>query len=79
LEKTAIVQIGNTVPISDEIRDLGFTFSDRIRILGMDLSNDPADWDQNFTAILDTMRKKLSFGNDLIFPSLAGLTSQSRF
>jgi hypothetical protein len=33
LEKTAIVQIGNTVPISDEIRELGFTFSDRIRIL----------------------------------------------
>ncbi len=61
LEKTAIVQIGNTVPISDEIRDLGFTFSDRIRILGMDLSNDPADWDQNFTAILDTMRKKIEF------------------
>jgi hypothetical protein len=61
MEKTAILQIGRIIPVPDQVRDLGFTLCTETRILGMDISADPALWMGNFDTILTNIRKKISF------------------
>jgi hypothetical protein len=46
-EKTALMQIGNKIEISQEIKDLGFCITYNVHILGMDID---CDW-YNLTMI----------------------------
>jgi hypothetical protein len=52
LDKTSILLIGSSQVISDEISALGFSFSEKIKVLGMELSREPGEWDENFVRIL---------------------------
>jgi hypothetical protein len=61
MEKTAILQIGRIIPVPDQVRNLGFALSTETKILGMNISADPALWMGNFYAILINIRKKISF------------------
>ncbi len=61
LDKTSILLIGSSQVISDEISALGFSFSDKIKVLGMELSREPGDWDENFVRILADISKKVEF------------------
>jgi hypothetical protein len=63
LDKTSILLIGSSQVISDEISALGFSFSDKIKVLGMELSREPGDWDDNFVRILAGITKKVEFWN----------------
>jgi hypothetical protein len=61
MEKTAILQIGRIIPVPDQVRDLGFTLCTETKILGMNISADPALWMGNFDTILSNIRKKITF------------------
>jgi hypothetical protein len=61
MEKTAILQIGRIIPVPDQVRDLGFTLCTETKILGMNISADPALWMGNFDTILTNIRKKITF------------------
>ena len=63
LDKTSILLIGSSQVISDEISALGFSFSDKIKVLGMELSREPGEWDENFVRILADISKKVEFWN----------------
>ena len=63
LDKTAILLIGSSQEIPDEISALGFSFSDRIKVLGMEISRNPEDWNGNFVRILEGIVKKVEFWN----------------
>ena len=39
VEKSSILQIGNCIPVTEEINSLGFTFVDKFTLLGLDISN----------------------------------------
>jgi hypothetical protein len=56
-EKTALMQIGNKVPISQEIRDLGFDITESVHILGMDIDNDLIALDDNFDGTIASLKK----------------------
>ncbi len=51
VDKTVLMQIGNIVPPSQEIIELGFTFVNSIKILGMEIDRDLNNLDSNFTEI----------------------------
>jgi hypothetical protein len=61
LDKTAVLLIGSSQDVPDDIAALGFTFSDRIKVLGMDISRNPEELDQNFVRILAGINKKIEF------------------
>ncbi len=61
MEKTAILQIGRIIPVPDQVRDLGFTLCTETKVLGMNISADPALWMENFDNILSNIRKKITF------------------
>jgi len=63
LEKTSIMLIGSATQVPDEIAALGFTFSDKIKVLGMELSRDPDTWDENFVNIASGIKRKIEFWN----------------
>jgi hypothetical protein len=44
VEKTTLMQIGSTDPISDEIRSLGFEISNSITVLGLQINGDLLDF-----------------------------------
>jgi hypothetical protein len=52
-----VLLIGTSLNIPDNISALGFTFSDKIKVLGMDISRNPDDWDENFSRILGGINK----------------------
>jgi hypothetical protein len=61
MDKTAILQIGRIIPVPDQVRNLGFALCTETKILGMDISADPALWMGNFDTILSNIRKKITF------------------
>ncbi len=61
MDKTAIMQIGRQIPVPDQVRNLGFALCTETKILGMNISADPALWMSNFDTILTNIRKKISF------------------
>ncbi len=61
MEKRAILQIGRIIPVPDQVRDLGFTLCTETKVLGMNISADPALWMGNFDNILSNIRKKITF------------------
>jgi len=63
-EKTVIMQIGNKIPLSDEIKSLGFSFADKIHILGMDIDSELVNLDENFEKNNSKYKKVSIFGGD---------------
>jgi len=60
LEKTSVLQVGNIIPVSEEIAELGFSFVEKFTLLGMEISNNFA----NLQACHDiTIRKIISIIN----------------
>jgi hypothetical protein len=51
VEKTVLMQIGNIQPPPQEIIDLGFTFVESIRLLGMEIDQDLLHLDDNFITV----------------------------
>ena len=51
VEKTVLMQIGNIQPPPQEIIDLGFTFVESIRLLGMEIDQELLHLDDNFITV----------------------------
>jgi hypothetical protein len=62
-EKTVLMQVGTKPDISDEIRSLGFVFSDSIHILGMDIGFELELLDNNFEKTISSLKKTIEFWN----------------
>jgi hypothetical protein len=60
------MQVGNKIPVSQEILDLGFTFDKKIKILGMEIDADLIELDNNFENIISSIKKVLASGRDSI-------------
>jgi len=60
-EKTVLMQIGNKIPVSDRIAELGYTFSDSIHILGMDIDSEIEKLDDNFSRTVTSLKKGVEF------------------
>jgi hypothetical protein len=58
MEKTSILQIGNIVPVPEEVRNLGFSLCGEAKILGMNISANPDAWHSNFDIILANIKKR---------------------
>ncbi|MFN9898820.1 MAG: hypothetical protein ACK55Z_08530, partial [bacterium] len=53
-DKTVLMQVGNKIPVPQEIIDLGFTFDKKIKILGMEI-------DADFENIILSVKKNIVF------------------
>jgi hypothetical protein len=60
-DKSVIMQIGNKIQISDEIKNLGFAFDDKIKILGMEIDSELENLDINFSNALIAIKKSINF------------------
>jgi hypothetical protein len=60
-DKTVLMQIGNKIPVSQEIKDLGFTFDKKIKILGMEIDADLNELDKNFENVSLSIKKSIGF------------------
>ncbi len=60
-DKTVLMPIGPRVPVSNEIRDLGFCLKDSIHILGMDKDRDLEHLDENFEKTLANLKKCVQY------------------
>jgi hypothetical protein len=61
VNKTVLMQIGNRVPPTQEILDLGFTLVDEIKILGMTIDHSLSRLDENFESILASINKTIAY------------------
>jgi hypothetical protein len=55
------MQIGNKIPISQEIIDLGFDITDRVHILGMEIDSNLSNLDANFDVTITNHKKCIDF------------------
>jgi hypothetical protein len=60
-DKSVIMQIGNKIQISEEIKNLGFAFDDKIKILGMEIDSELENLDINFSNALIAIKKSINF------------------
>jgi hypothetical protein len=60
-EKTALMQIGNKIPVSQEIKDLGFDITDKVHILGMDIDSEVEALDNNFVGTVTSLKKCIDY------------------
>ncbi len=60
-EKTALMQIGNKIPISQEIKDLGFDITNKVHILGMDIDSEAEALDENFVGTVASLKKCIDY------------------
>ena len=61
VDKTVLMQIGNIVPPSQDIIDLGFTFVNSIKILGMEIDRDLENLDSNFIEIHGKITRSIAY------------------
>jgi hypothetical protein len=61
VDKTVLMQIGNRVPLSQEIIDLGFTLVDEIKILGLSIDCNLENLDENFVLIHESIKKSVRY------------------
>jgi hypothetical protein len=61
VEKTVLMQIGNIIPPSQEILDLGFTLVDSIKLLGMEIDQNLTKLDDNFVAVHDKIVNSVAY------------------
>ncbi len=73
-DKTVIVPLGNPDPdLIDQIRDLGFSLSDSVKLLGVEINKNLSNIDKIWTAIIEEKKLKwLTFGIDLNYLCLEG-------
>ncbi len=64
-DKTVLMQVGNKIPVPQEITDLGFTFDKKIKILGMEIDADLTELDSNFENIILSVKKNIGFWDRL--------------
>jgi hypothetical protein len=64
-DKSVIMQVGNKIPVSQEIIDLGFAFDDKIKILGMEIDSELEHLDNNFSNALVSIKKSINFWEKL--------------
>jgi hypothetical protein len=55
------MQIGNKIPISDEIRSLGFDITDKVHILGMDIDSEISNLDENFGGTVTKLKNCIDY------------------
>jgi hypothetical protein len=55
------MQIGNKIPISDEIRNLGFDITDKVHILGMDIDSELSNLDENFGGTVTKLKNCIDY------------------
>jgi hypothetical protein len=60
-EKTALMQIGNKIPVPQEITDLGFDITDRVHILGMEIDSNLSELDANFDGTITNLKKCIDY------------------
>ena len=61
IEKTAIMQVGDKTRPDPDIMALGFSFIDRLTILGTVIVNDTLDQEENVKAIKDKVRTQVRY------------------
>jgi hypothetical protein len=60
-EKTVVMPVGHKLPMTDEIRSLGFNFADSIHILGMDIDSELANLDSNFEKTVLSLKNSVEY------------------
>jgi len=61
VDKTMLMQIGQKVPVSRDILDLGFQLTEKIKILGMEIDSDLTELESNFETIETKIRKSIAY------------------
>jgi len=61
VEKTVLMQIGNRIPPSQDIIELGFTLVEEIKILGMTIDHSIENLDDNFVQIHGSIKKTIRY------------------
>jgi hypothetical protein len=61
VDKTVLMQVGYRPAPPQEILDLGFTFVDEIKILGMTIDHSLDNLDENFLGILESIKKSANY------------------
>jgi hypothetical protein len=59
VEKTTLMQFGAALPITEEIRSLGFEISNSMTILGLKINGDSLDFQENWEKILLKVRNQI--------------------
>jgi hypothetical protein len=62
-EKTSLMLIGPRIPISNEILELGFSITESIHILGMDIDCNLEHLDENFEKTIVSLKKCVQYWN----------------
>jgi len=60
VEKTVVMQVGEVVPISQEIRDLGFTLSNSVTILGLVIEQNDISFKNSWKKITKKVRLQIN-------------------
>jgi hypothetical protein len=55
------MQVGRKVPLTDEIKNLGFEFAEKIHILGMDIDSELTKLDENFEKTIGGIKNSIDF------------------
>ncbi len=61
VEKTVLMQVGQIIPPSPEILQLGFSHVNEIRILGMNIDQNIENLDQNFVTIHEKVKNTIAY------------------
>jgi hypothetical protein len=65
IEKTTITLVGITGPPSQDLKDIGFTFVDKFKLLGLEISNNIQDRFQYFDEAIEKIRNIRDFWEKL--------------
>ena len=61
IEKTILIQVGNKMPIEQDIKDLGFEIRDSATILGLEISNNIGNYEDAAKKIREKIKKEINF------------------
>jgi hypothetical protein len=60
-DKTSLLQIGVVANLSDEIRDLGFLITDKVKLLGMDFDRNLSSLTNHFEEVLGRVNRIIEY------------------
>jgi hypothetical protein len=78
VEKTILMQVGSNTPISQEIKDLGFSIRNSVTVLGLKFSGLSFDFEENWNGIIEKIRKQIRHWSRF-FLSLPGVRNLRGF
>jgi hypothetical protein len=55
------MQIGNKIPVTQEIKDLGFDITNKVHILGIDIDSEAEALDDNFVGTVTNLKKCIDY------------------